>query len=105
MLKSFELEFQAAERHFCLVIPGLKLSFGVKLCLEVNIQPLSIDVKSRLLLLGMGGKQGCCGSKAGPQPLAALEDKVMKTPTTDLHYSLYSHSRLLAPVLKREDIS
>lgn len=51
------------------------------------------------------GKQGCCGSKARPQPLAALEDKVMKTPTSDLHYGLYSHYRLLAPVLKWEDIS
>lgn len=66
MLKSFELEFQAAERHFCLVIPGLKLSFGVKLCLEVNIQPLSIDVKSRPLLLGRGVSRAAVAARQVP---------------------------------------
>lgn len=66
MLKSSKLEFQAAERHFCLVIPGLELSFGVKLCLEVNIQPLSISVQSRLLLLRRGVSRAAVAARHVP---------------------------------------
>lgn len=61
-----------------------------KLCLEINIHekawsPSSLGLQSRLLLLGEGSERFILAVRNVSRLLAGLEDKVMKTSTSDPH--------------------